>query len=143
MSEQPETESPKLDASNASFAAEVKDMLSEGRSVRSIARQYGVKERTLRHWVRTGYGEFADSAQAKEDGMDSLAEQVIEIADDADMPSDQKRVMIDARLRLLGKWSRRYADKTAHEVTGADGGPIQTESKVTMTPDEAYKGMLG
>lgn len=28
-------------------------------------------------------------------------------------------------------------------VTGANGGPIKTETTVTMTPDEAYKAMLG
>jgi hypothetical protein len=139
MSDQPATESRSL-ANDAEFAERVLSKISEGNSVRRVAKQEGVPERTLRHWVRTCYGAFADSAQAKEDGIDSLAEQVIEIADDTELPSDQKRVMIDARLRLLGKWSRRYADKTAHEITGAEGGPIKAE--VALAPDEAYKRML-
>jgi hypothetical protein len=35
------------------------------------------------------------------------------------------------------RWSER------HEITGADGGPIKTESTVTLDPAEAYKRLLG
>lgn len=35
------------------------------------------------------------------------------------------------------RWSER------HEIVGADGGPIKTESTVTLEPSEAYKRMLG
>lgn len=141
MSEQPETES--LTSENQDFADEVLGLISEGHSVRSIAKSYGIPERTLRHWVSTGANCFADSARAKESGIDSLAEQCLELSDDRDLPSDHKRIMIDTRLRLLGKWSRRYADKTAHEHTGADGGPIQTETSLHLSADEAYRALLG
>lgn len=123
MSDQPETES--LSPDNAKWAEDVLTLIAEGNSVRSIAKRYGVPERTLRYWVAEERGHFADSARAKECGIDSLAEQCLEIADDEEIPSDQKRVRIDTRLRLLGKWSRRYAEKQqvelsvrpAHELT--------------------------
>jgi len=35
------------------------------------------------------------------------------------------------------RWSER------HEITGADGGPIRTESNVTLDPGEAYKRLIG
>lgn len=35
------------------------------------------------------------------------------------------------------RWSER------HEITGADGGPIKTETTVTLEPAEAYKRLLG
>lgn len=41
-------------------------------------------------------------------------------------------------------WSKsqmRWTER--HEIVGADGGPIKTESTVTLEPSEAYKRMLG
>jgi len=105
------------DAHNAEFAQRVLGRITCGESVRQIARSEQIAEGTLRHWIINGIGEFKDSARAKEAGMDSLAEQCIEIADDPDIPSDQKRVRIDTRIRLLGKWSKRYGDKVSHEVS--------------------------
>ncbi len=43
-------------------------------------------------------------------------------------------------------WSKtqmRWKEVQQHEITGADGGPIKTESTVTLEPSEAYKRMLG
>jgi hypothetical protein len=41
-----------------------------------------------------------------------LADECLEIADGID-PTDVKRVKIDTRIRLIGKWSQRYSDKLA------------------------------
>lgn len=40
--------------------------------------------------------------------------------------------------RFKGDWS----DKSSVELTGANGGPIKSESSVTLTAEEAYKRML-
>lgn len=36
-----------------------------------------------------------------------------------------------------------WREMKAVELTGKDGGPVQSESTVTLSPDEAYKRMLG
>jgi hypothetical protein len=45
-------------------------------------------------------------------GCDALADECIEIADGEGDPAD-KRIKIDTRIRLIGKWSQRYSDKLA------------------------------
>lgn len=70
--------------------------------------------------------EFSDSsARAKQDGTHALADEALEIADDPLIDPADKRIRIDTRIRLIGKWNARaYGDKLAH--TGPDGsGPVQ------------------
>lgn len=47
-----------------------------------------------------------------------------------------------AAAATMGKAKLLGLDKQTVELTGKDGGPIKTESTVTMTPDEAYRRML-
>ena len=65
------------------------------------------------------YPEFLKLSQrAREDGTNVLAEECIEIADDTILNPQDKRIRIDTRLRLIGKWnSKRYGDKIEHEVS--------------------------
>ena len=82
--------------------------------------------------------EFAkQSACARESGRANMADQCIEIADDKKLEAADKRIMIDTRLRLLGKWDpKRWGDKT--QVTNASGdGPM--ESKVIVEFIDAPK----
>ena len=54
---------------------------------------------------------------ARESGTDVLADECIRIADDPNISPHDKRVRIDTRLRLIGKWNaRKYGDRIAHEV---------------------------
>ena len=54
---------------------------------------------------------------AKESGTDVLADECLHIADDPTISPNDKRVRIDTRLRLIGKWNaKRYGDRIAHEV---------------------------
>lgn len=99
------------------LAQRVLERITLGDSVLRIARDEGISEGTIRNWMLEGRGLFANSARARELGCDALADQCIEIADDKDMPSDQKRIRIDTRIRLLGKWSKRYGEKVSHDVT--------------------------
>ena len=48
-----------------------------------------------------------------------MAEECIDISDDPELDPQDKRVRIDTRLRLIGKWNaKRYGDKIEHEVSG-------------------------
>lgn len=66
----------------------------------------------------------------------------LEEVTEADM-IEHRRLQIDTRMRLLGKWAPKvYGDKLA--VGGdPDAPPIKSESTVTVTAEEAYKRMLG
>jgi hypothetical protein len=57
------------------------------------------------------------SKNAKESGTDVLADECIRIADAPNISPSDKRIRIDTRLRLIGKWNaKRYGDRIAHEV---------------------------
>jgi hypothetical protein len=60
-----------------------------------------------------------DVARASEQGTNMMAAQCIEIADNPDIDPKNKRVMVDTRLKLIGKWNRKiYGDKLDQEITG-------------------------
>lgn len=54
---------------------------------------------------------MAQSTHARELGCDAMADQCIEIADDETLDPAHKRIMVETRIRLIGKWSQRYSDK--------------------------------
>jgi hypothetical protein len=85
--------------------------LAEGKSLRKIAREMGKAESTIRYWLSSDPEAFAHSARARELGCDALADECLEIADDKLTDAADRRIMIDTRLRLIGKWSQRYGDK--------------------------------
>ena len=104
--------------------AVVLEDLSHGKSLRSICKAEGMPaESTVRLWMKDE--EFAaHSARARELGFDSIAEECLEIADDSSEKAEDRRIRIDTRIRLLGKWSQRYSDKHDFQHAGPGGGPI-------------------
>lgn len=53
------------------------------------------------------------SARAREHGTHFMADDCIRISDDPSLDPGDKRIRIDTRLRLIGKWNaKRYGDKT-------------------------------
>lgn len=90
---------------------EICNALAEGKSLRAIAKEMGKPESTLRYWIAKDPEIFAHSARAKELGCDALADECLEIADDPTIDAATKRIKIDTRIRLIGKWSQRYGDK--------------------------------
>jgi len=133
--------------------------LSEGRSLLSICEAMGIAYSTARQWEDDNPEHAANSMRAREIGYRALSEQCLAIADtpmvgeertikpdgtievrEGDMIA-HRRLQIETRMRLLGKWAPKiYGDKVA--LTGDGGGPIQTNSTVTVGPEDAYKKML-
>jgi hypothetical protein len=110
----------------AAIQQTVLDGLAAGKSLRSICKADGMpNEATVRSWMRDDDAFATHSARARELGHESIAEECIEIADDSSLKADERRVRIDTRLRLLGKWSQRYADKVLNMHSGVDGKPIE------------------
>lgn len=67
------------------------------------------------------------SARAREYGTHYMADDCLRIADDDDLEPSDKKVRIDTRIRLIGKWNAKsYGDKQSVEHSGPNGGPIQT-----------------
>lgn len=90
---------------------------------------------TVLNWMGK-YPEFLDrTARAKRDGTHALADQCIAISDDTAIDPAHKRIMVDTRIRLIGKWNRvDYGDRIVQEVTGKDGGPIElADARTTLS----------
>jgi hypothetical protein len=87
------------------------DELACGKSLRAICRERGLAESNVRRWMAKSDEAMAHSAHARELGCDALADECIELADDKTIDPAHKRIMVDTRLRLIGKWSQRYGDK--------------------------------
>jgi hypothetical protein len=86
-------------------------MIAAGKSLRAASREIGVDEAAIRYHLMKDEEAFSHSARARELGCDALADECLEIADDDTIKPDEKRVRIDTRIRLIGKWSQRYSDK--------------------------------
>ena len=106
--------------------------LSEGKSLRSIAREMKMAESTLRYWLASDEEAFAHSTRARELGCDSLADECLEIADDSEADPQDRRIRIDTRLRLIGKWSQRYSDK----LTVQSNSTVTHKYDLDNLPDE-------
>lgn len=91
--------------------AHIADRIAAGKSLRQICRERGVAESSVRYWLSYDPDAFAQVSRARELGCDALADECIEIADDTSIDAANRRLMVDTRIRLIGKWSQRYSDK--------------------------------
>lgn len=127
------------------IAATICERLAAGESLRAICRDAGMPhERTVRRWVLDDVEGFSPQyARAREMGLDAMADEVLEISDTPvegvrreesddgykevreDMLGHRK-LQVDTRKWLLSKLApKKYGERTAMELTGADGGPVQ------------------
>lgn len=119
------------------IAQTIIDGLSDGIPLRQLARLHGFSKSAFYDWVNDD-AEFAGRiARAREIGFDAIADEALEIADDATndwmkrqrqdgMDDDvlnsehvqRSKLRIDTRLKLLAKWDpKRYGDK---HLVGSD-----------------------
>lgn len=94
-------------------------------------------------------------ARAREVGADVIAWEALRIADTPEEGIEttetpdgprvkrgdmlgHRRLQVETRLKLLAKWDpKRYGERIAQELSGPEGGPIKTESK--MDPEKERK----
>jgi hypothetical protein len=134
------------------------EMLGEGKSLRDIAKSGDgmPAAATVCLWAAT-HPEFAEQyARAREVQADTLADEIVAIADEectmvrankhpSAKPDDEgmlevvfdstavarNRLRVDARKWVAAKLKpKKYGDKVQQEVTGANGGPVETLSRV-------------
>lgn len=128
------------------------ELLSEGVPLREICRMEGMPAwRNIYFWMARDEDLSAHIARAREMGYDNIAEECLDIADNAKndwMDREQinprtkkveivrvvdaehiqrSKLRIETRLKLLAKWKpEKYGEKTV--ITGdANGAPIKTE----------------
>lgn len=86
-------------------------MMASGKSLRAAAKDMGLNEASIRYHLMKDEQAFTQTAHARELGCDAMADECIEIADDKELDPADRRVRIETRLKLIGKWSQRYSDK--------------------------------
>lgn len=128
--------------------ARIVDLMSEGKTLSEICRMDGMPgRRTVYDWIRAEAHFAAEMEIARELGADAIADEQIEIADDASndwMKRHNKdgseewvlngehvqrsKLRIHTRQQLLEKWHpKKYGAKVTAEHVGANGGAIQYE----------------
>ena len=89
---------------------------------------------TLCNWLRKHPEFVAQYARARQEQAEYFADEMIVIAD-TELDPQVARVRIDARKWHASKSApKKYGDRIVQEHTGTDGGPIKTESEVTLRP---------
>jgi hypothetical protein len=124
------------------LAATICGRLAGGESLKAICSDEDMPKRSTVYLWRYEHPEFSDMyARAREDQADTLADEIMEIADDGtndfiknkdgvDVLNSEhvqrSRLRVDARKWIASKLKpRSYGDKVQAEVTGAEGGPLQ------------------
>jgi len=103
---------------SADIANAICERLMRGETMLSISEDSTMPGlSTMCRWL-VAHPEFRElRTNARESGTDVLADECIRIADDPSISPNDKKIRIDTRLRLIGKWNaKRYGDRIAHEV---------------------------
>jgi hypothetical protein len=106
--------------------------LIEGKSLRTICAGEGMPARvTVLRWLAAKPDFRVQYAQAREIGIDTIAELAIDEATGFTTPEDAQlhRLRFDARRWYAGKLSpKKYGDKVTAEVSGPDGRPLESRA---------------
>lgn len=139
------------DEQRESFKDEIITWIGEGKTLREYSRQQDKPHwKTVYDWRREDATFELRFAHARNLGHDIIAQECLDIADNANNDWMERqgsegqsigwqangdhiqrdKLRIETRLKLLAKWDKRYADKTVNEHTGANGGAIETITKI-------------
>lgn len=134
--------------------------MSDGLTARKACEMHGVEFQTLKLWCSKNPDFAAQYKAAREDLYDHWTEDVIDIADKQE-PGDiikdtplgrsietrdmleHRRLRIESRKWLLARVRpKTMGDKM--QLGGSDDlDPIRTKADVNLTPEDAYKQMIG
>lgn len=115
------------------IADEICSQIADGKSMRTICAANEMPSMTtVFKWLRTKDDFAQQYARAKQEQADALFEDVLNIADAAQMSDHQvARLKIDTRKWMAGKLRPKvYGDKITNEHTGEGGGPVVFETNI-------------
>ncbi len=98
--------------------------LAQGISLNKICKQPDMPSIVAVYKWLDQYPDFVKKyTRAKDESADTLADQILDISDDADLDHNDKRIRIDARKWIASKLKpKKYGDKL--ELGGDDGSPL-------------------
>lgn len=111
----------------ADLDASICGQIAEGKPLTVICRADEMPSTTtVYRWIAENQ-EFRDRyARAREDQADTLADEILHIADES-LDPQLGRLRVDARKWVAAKLKpKKYGDKVSQEISGSDGGPIKT-----------------
>lgn len=126
------------------LADEICERIATGEPLRVICRDAHTPSwRTVYDWIEKDKDFASRIARARQLGFDAIAEEALEIANTPMMGREEeesdtgfkvkrgdmlghRKLQVETRLKLLAKWCpAKYGERTAMELTGANGGPVQ------------------
>lgn len=131
---------------SAELGLQICERIADGESLRAVCSDEAMPGRTtVLRWLAENDAFRGQYAQAREVQADLLAEEIIEIADtpllgvttktskdgiettEGDMIA-HRRLQVDARKWFASKVApKKYGDRVQTEISGKDGGPIETK----------------
>ena len=143
------------------LAIEICERLANGESLRRIcdSDERFPTESAVRQWViRDVQGFAAQYTHAREIGLDRMADELIEIADDSSRDTttridgsecadtewiNRSRLRVDARKWYLSKLApKKYGDHQSIELTGKDGAPIASTTVIALAQSMSPEQLL-
>lgn len=133
------------------IAEEICDLLAEGTPLAEICRLPGMPcWRTVYNWSGKDEELNAAIARAREFGYDTIAARLrptargltLEMGGESTGDVQRDKLIIETDLKLLAKWSPRYAEKRALELTGGISiAQVQTvdTQQLTIEQQEALR----
>ena len=115
---------------NEAIAKIICERLAGGETLRAICKDKTLpSERTVRTWAMDLDHPFSPQyARAREIGYMKMADDILEIADDASEDYQRSRLRVDTRKWLLSKaLPKIFGNKVRSEIAGKDGGPIEID----------------
>lgn len=94
---------------------------------------------TVFRWLSLNAQFSEQYARAKEEQAEAFADEIVRIAD-KDVPDEdtavltaRDRLRVDARKWVASKLKpKKYGDKVQTELTGANGGPVETVTRIKL-----------
>lgn len=110
------------------------ERLVQGDSLNKMCKEEGMPSSSAVYvWIER-HPTFAEKyARARSAQTEAMLEQMLDIADDAQIDPQDKRIRIDTRKWAMSKLRpKKYGDKLDLEHSGPDGGAIKVESTVGL-----------
>lgn len=109
------------------------DKLTEGTSLRKLCMSDEFPHASTVYVWLDRFPEFADKyARAREAATEDMLEDILEIADDATIDVQDKRVRIDARKWAMGKLKpKKYGEKQTLDLGNKEGETLKVETNAS------------